>query len=122
MTDALVPTLLLGLVASNILSFVKAVRGGDKDGAFGVGSILLLGVGLAFLTRESQLADQVEVVSGLNLSIANAWTTLLFGLAGGSVAGTVFQFKKAIDADDTAAEPGLSSGLRGLPPTEPLTD
>jgi uncharacterized membrane protein len=105
MTDFLPYAAMIALVFS-FTNFLKAVRNKDVNASFTQLIVWAAGIAAVVLFAHSDWASAIPV-GNFNLSDVNTASLIIIGLTVGSGATTAYDFKKAIDNTDTAADPPL---------------
>lgn len=90
-----------------IVSFLKYLRAADWNSAFTQAATWGAGVVLVFLAGAADVTQQLELFNGIVLGTVNAASKILLGMMFLSLGSQVYEFKKAIDRSDSAAEPAL---------------
>lgn len=93
------------------MALLKHLTNGQTKDAMTLLVAIGLGIGVAFLLRASDFASGIDLADGKNLGNVNAASTILVGVALAALARTGIQTWKAIDQNQSAAEPKL------FPPT-----
>lgn len=99
----------LPLKAASVVKYLSA-----RDLRAAVTQLVVWGasIGLAFLLRASDFGDAIRI-GAAPLSHLNDASLVLVGFAFGSTASVVYDFKKARDNSDSAAEPSLGQMAGG---------
>ena len=96
----------LAALVVKVTSAAKYLRSGAyKDFATQV-FVWIVGVGAAFLAVNSNAMAGIDL-NGVTLGSLNGSSTVLFGIALGSLASFSKDVTKAVDGSDSAAEPSL---------------
>lgn len=103
--------LALGALVSKIVTVVKSI-GKDWNMVLTQVVVWVAGVAVSWLAAQSHLGGGI-VFSGLALEKMNFADLVLAGTALGSTFSVVYDFKKARDDSDNAAEPALAPSLSG---------
>lgn len=105
-----------------IVDFAKVVRVRDVDAIVSQVAVWAAGVIVMFLLAATDFATGVDI-GGRDASALNWASLVLVGLSIGSVASTAYDFKRAIDRTDSAAQPSLVTGrVPVVPPPTVDTD
>lgn len=104
-------------LAATVIKIVSVVKAVGKDSNFVLTQVVTWWVGIIvlFLAAFSDLGGGIEVF-GSELQDFDALSLVLAGLALGSTGSFAYDYKKARDNSDTAAEPPL---VRETSPTSP---
>lgn len=102
-----------------LVDFAKACRVKDVDSIVTQVAVWAAGVAVVFLLAGTDFADGIDVAESYTLSSLNAASLLLIGLTIGSTASAAYDFKRAFDRSDSAAQPSLVSGR--VPVAPPVT-
>ena len=98
------------------VSFVKYVRAKDWNSVVTQASAWGAGVFLVFLAGAADITNKLVLWEGVPaLTDVNASSKVLLGFMFLSLGSQVYEFKKALDRNDTAAEPAM------LPPAKVVT-
>lgn len=103
------PGLALGALVSKLVTVIKSF-GKDNNIVFTQIVVWLAGFVVAWVASQSNLGGGI-VFSGMALKDMNIADLLLAGTALGSSFSVVYDFKKARDNSDNAAEPALIPSL-----------
>lgn len=99
-----------------VVSFLKYARARDWNATFTQACVWASGVALVFLAGAADVTNKLILFKGVpTLSDINSASKILLGLMLLSLGSQVYEFKKAFDRNDTAAEPAL------LPPIKVVT-
>ena len=95
----------LGLKATDLAKYLVAVAKNrkDKDALDGIITMLVtgaIGVALAFVLRKSSWGDEIRVGNKALTQLGDS-STVLFGFVFTALAGTLYDFKKALDRSAT---------------------
>jgi len=104
-----VPILLgLAFIILKVMSTAKNVAGGAVVAAVTQLLTWVAGV-LVVLVASNVDATEAYVLAGTaqTLGDLDAWGTIFLGVMAGSLASVIYDFKKAFDSTDSAAEPAL---------------
>lgn len=101
-----IPLVLVASVIKKVIDFVKYLAGGDVNAVVTQLVAWAAGVGMAFLTANSDYGTEI-MVNGRSLSSLNGWALTLLGLNIASLAGVGWDTIKAIDSSNSAAVPDL---------------
>lgn len=101
-----VPLLLWASLIKKIIDFIKYLAGGDVNAVLTQLAAWSAGVGLAFITANSEFGDTF-IVNGRPMSALNSWALVLAGLNAASVAGLGWDTLKALDNTNSAKVPHL---------------
>lgn len=101
-----------------VVDFIKACRVRDVDAIVSQSAVWGAGVLVTFLLAATDFASGVTI-GDLNLDALNAWSLVLLGLSIGSTGSVAYDFKRAFDNSDSAAQPSLVTGR--VPVTPPAT-
>lgn len=96
----------LAALVIKITGVAKYVRAGDVGNLISQVFVWVVGIGAAFLAASSNAMSKIEI-NGATLGSLNAASVILFGLALSSAASVIYDFRKAADNTDSAAEPPL---------------
>jgi hypothetical protein len=102
----------MGLKVTDLLKFVtNAFKGGDtakraQNDLVTFMAAWVIGIGSGYILRSTAWADEVTIGQE-TLSTLDVWSMVVFGLVFSTVAGTLYDFKKAIDSSDSAKKPPL---------------
>jgi len=103
--------LLLGLAfaANKVVSVVKSLTSGDFNTPVTQLLVWAAAIGGLFLAANADVTEHLIVpgVSDQTLGTLGGASLVLLGLIAGSTGSVVYDFKKAIDGSDSAAEPRL---------------
>jgi len=106
----LAPLVVLAAMVWTGTAFIKHLVAKSYEKALTLVAITALGVLVAFLARASDFAGGIDV-GGLVLADLNVASTVIFGYAITSTLRATYEFKKAFDSSDSAAEtPMFKSG------------
>jgi hypothetical protein len=95
----------LGMTMVRFLKFLKAA---DWNAVTVQSATWIVGIALVFLAAEANVTSHLTLWSGVPpLADINAASKVLLGLMFLSLGSQVYEFKKALDHNDTAAEPAL---------------
>jgi hypothetical protein len=104
----------------------KAVRAKAVNGIVTLAVTAILGVIIVFVLKGSTWSSQI-LVGNTPISDLSVGATILFGIAFSAVASTLYDFKKAVDTQDTAKKPKLmpqarddASELSDVPAARPV--
>lgn len=111
------PLLAALALAWKIVDLAKQVRVRDINAVVTQLVSWAAGVFVIFLLAHTDFASGVRVGS-THLNLLNGWSLVLVGLTVASLGSVTYDFKRAIDGTDSAAQPALVSGL--VPVTSPL--
>lgn len=103
-----------------LVDFAKACRVRDIDAIVSQLAVWVAGVIVIFLLAATDFASGVKIGS-LNLDALNAASLVLLGLSIGSTGSVAYDFKRAFDGSDSAAQPSLVTGLVPAPPVDVVT-
>ena len=98
-----------------IVDFAKAVRVRDIDAIVSQLAVWVAGVIVTFLLAATDFASGVTI-GDLSLDALNAASLILLGLSIGSTGSVAYDFKRAFDRSDSAAQPSLVTGKLPEPP------
>lgn len=99
-----------------IVSFVKYVRARDWNSVVTQAASWVAGVAVVFLAGAADITSKLVLFPGVpSLSDINSASKVLLGAMLLSLGSQVYEFKKAFDRNDSAAEPAL------LPPAKVVT-
>lgn len=101
-----------------IVDFAKACRVRDVDAIVTQLATWGAGVAVMYLLAATDFAGQV-MIGDARLDALNAASVALVGLSVGSTASAAYDFKRAVDRSDSAAQPSLVTGR--VPVTPPVT-
>lgn len=101
MDSGFLPLLVAAAMVWTTLSFVKLVRAGQVGDALTVLVLVVVGVLVAVLARESSFA------SDFGLDGASIADCVFVGFGFSSTARALYETKKALDSGDNAKEPKL---------------
>lgn len=101
-----VPLVVAAALVWKIVDLAKYLISGDARGTVTQLVAWLAGVAVAMLLAASDFAGGIDV-GGVVLANANGASLVLFGIALGSTGAVGYDFKKAIDASDSASVPRL---------------
>jgi hypothetical protein len=108
---AIAASLVFGAVVLKLLDFFKYVLNGDLNGIVTLLLGWVAGVVAVLLFLQTQWADEITIGSQA-LDSLDFWSKAVFGFATSSVAGVLYDFKKAVDDSDTAVKPKLLGQLK----------
>ena len=106
MSDLFIPMAVLIALVIKITDLLKYARNKDVNGVTTILFVWIAGFVGVWLFANSAWSDGL-VFGEKNLGSLNIASQILIGFAVGSSAGTVFDFKKALDGSDSAAVPSL---------------
>lgn len=89
------------------MALLKHLTNGQSREALTLFAAIALGIGVAFLLRASDFASGIDLADGKSLANINAASTIMVGVALASLARTGIQTWKAVDTNQSAAEPKL---------------
>lgn len=92
--------LLIGAMTWSAVSFLKFLRAGMLWDAATLAVVVAVSIGVAFLVK----------ATGQALAGANTAEVVVTGYMAGSVIRAAYEFKKALDTNDSAKEPKLFTG------------
>lgn len=99
-----------------LVSFFKYLRARDWNASFTQAVVWSSGILLTFLAGMADITNKIVLWEGVpTLSDVNAASKILLGMMLLSTGSVVYEFKKAFDRNDSAAEPAL------LPPVKVVT-
>ncbi len=99
-----------------LVSFLKYLRAKDWNSVVTQASSWAAGIAIVFLAGAADITAKLVLFPGVpTLSDVNAASKVLLGMMFLSLGSQVYEFKKAIDRNDNAAEPAL------LPPAKVVT-
>lgn len=96
-------------LAWKIVDFLKAVRVRDVNAVFTQATAWGAGVLVIFLLAATDFASGVRV-GDTNLDALNTPSLILVGLTVASAGSVLYDYKRAIDNTDSAAQPSLVTG------------
>lgn len=88
---------LIGAMTWTAVSFLKYLRAGAYWDAATLGVVVAVSVGFAFLVKAAGYALEGENAAGV----------IIAGYVAGSALRVTYEFKKAIDSNDSAREPKM---------------
>lgn len=94
----------------NLTSITKFLRARQIGDALTKVYVLGVGVVVAFLAASSNAMASIDV-NGTPLGLLNGPSVILLGLSLASVGSFAYDYKKAVDGSDSAAEPPLAPAL-----------
>lgn len=101
-----------------LVSFFKYVRAKDWNASFTQATVWGCGVLLVFLAGAADITNKLVLWDGVPaLSDINSASKVLLGMMLLSTGSVVYEFKKAFDRNDSAAEPALLSPAKVVTPT-----
>jgi hypothetical protein len=101
MDSGFLPLLVAAAMVWTTLSLLKHLRAAQYGDAVTIVVLVLVGVGIAVLARESSFA------SDFNLAGASLADCVFVGFGFSSTARATYEFKKSLDNSDNAREPKL---------------
>lgn len=91
-----------------IINFVKYIKVGNWNGVITQLAVWVAGVIVIFLAAQTTWAEDIgKGVFGKSLADMDGWSLLFLGLCVGGLAIVTNEFKKALDAGDSAQKPPL---------------
>lgn len=101
-----------------IVDFIKQLRVRDWNAAVTQAAVWVAGVLVIWLLAGTDFASGVKI-GNMVLSHLNAASLVLVGLSVGASGSVAYDFKRALDGSDSAAQPALLSGAVPVvpPPT-----
>lgn len=111
------PLLAALALAWKIVDLLKQLRVRDINAVVTQLVSWAAGVLVIELLAHTDFAPGVRVGSA-HLNTLNTWSLVLVGLTVASLGSVTYDFKRAFDSTDSAAQPSLVSGL--VPPSSPL--
>lgn len=99
--EGFVPLLVAAAMVWTALSFVKLLRAGQYGDALTILVLVIVGVGVALLARESSYAGD------FGLARASLADCVFVGYGFSSTTRALYEAKKALDSGDNAKEPKL---------------
>lgn len=109
------PLLVAVALIWKLVDFAKALRVRDIDAIGTQLSVWIAGVVVTFLLAATDFASGITI-GDLNLDALNWASLLLLGLSIGSTGSVAYDFKRALDSSDSAAQPSLVTGQVPLVP------
>lgn len=109
--DALTAVSFLALVAK-VMSTVKYLSAGQVRQVLTQVLTWLTGFLVLLLGAQANISEHLQVIGNVALGDLNTWSLLLGGVMLGSTASFAYDFKKAADGTDSAAEPALQIGKK----------
>jgi hypothetical protein len=103
---ALSATILFGALVLKLLDFVKSCVQRDKNGVVTILTGWVAGVLAVLAFARTEFADELRV-GDQALASLGVGSQIVFGLVATSVAGYLYDLKKAIDNSDTASTPKM---------------
>lgn len=113
--DSFVPLVAALALIWKIIDFAKQVRVKDVDAVVTQVVTWVAGIVVVFILANSDFGDGIRVANNL-LGHLNGWSLLLVGLTVSSSGSVAYDFKRAIDHGDSAAQPSLVSGAQPVLP------
>lgn len=104
-----VPMLAALALAWKIVDWLKQLRVRDWNAVVTQTAVWGAGVLVVFLLAHSDFASGITV-GDLNLDALNGWSLALVGLNIGSLGSVAYDYKRALDSSDSAAQPSLVTG------------
>ena len=108
----------VGLKATDLAKYISViVNPTNADRTKAVNGLVtlvltaLLGVVIVFVLKGSTWSAQI-VVGSTTVANLSVGASVLFGVAFSAVAGTLYDFKKAVDTEDSAKKPKLMPNAR----------
>lgn len=121
--EAITPVALLSLVVFTIVSLVRYLRGKDWNGAVTVAAVWVAGFIACWLFAESAIGESLVIPGfALPLGAMGIPDLVLVGLAVGSAAVGVNEFRGALDRTTTTAKPKLLTGNTVMVDATPRID
>lgn len=93
-----------------VISVIKMATGRDYKGVVTQALTWAAGIIAVVLAAQTDVAETVTAWGNMALSELDGWSQIWAGLVVASVGSAGYDFKKAFDNTDSAAEPGLGSG------------
>lgn len=87
------------------VNFAKAIKVKNMNGIVTQAVVWASGVSITMLAAQTDFAGGIKVTEELNLAALNGWSQVFAGLAFGSGAMLVNEFKQAFDQNDSAVKP-----------------
>lgn len=115
MTMEFVPILVAAALVYSLANLVKQIQGGAVNEAVTQMFTWICGIGVTFLLRASDFAENVTIGSdGYTLSTLNPFSTILVGIALASTAGVIYDtlpkstpsLGTKVSASDDEQQPG----------------
>jgi hypothetical protein len=107
-----IPLLLWASLIKKVIDFVKYLTAGDVNAVLTQVVAWAVGVGLAFVTANSEFGEAI-IVNGHPMNTLNSWALVLAGLNAASVAGLGWDTLKALDNTNSAKVPDLVNPSNG---------
>lgn len=100
----------LAALVVKITSVLKYLSAGQFREALTQVVPWVAGILVAIVAANADVASGIVIWGDMALGQLDGWSQVLAGVALGSGGSLVYDFKKAVDNSDTAAEPPLSGG------------
>lgn len=106
----------IAFAVNKTVSVIKSIVNKDKNGAVTQVVVWVIGTLAIILASHAQLTEHL-VIPGLTVELGSLdWPSqVLLGWIAGSTGSFAFDFKKAFDGTDTAAEPSLLPARTNAP-------
>lgn len=104
-----VPWLAALALAWKIVDWTKHWRVRDWNAVVTQGASWAAGIVVVFVFAHSDFSS-THAVAGIEVGKLNTWSLVLLGLSVGSSGSVLYDFKRALDGSDSAAQPSLVTG------------
>jgi hypothetical protein len=104
--DSFVPLVAALALVWKIVDFAKQVRVGDMNAVVTQAVTWVAGVVVVFILANSDFGNGIQVAHS-SLGHLNGWSLVLVGLTVASSGSVGYDFKRALDSSDSAAQPSL---------------
>lgn len=118
--ESFVPLVAALALVWKLVDFAKQVRVKDVDAVVTQLVTWVAGVVVTFILASSDFGDGIQVAHNA-LGRLNGWSLVLVGLTIASTGSVGYDFKRAVDRTDSAAQPSLVSGWLPVDPVTPGT-
>lgn len=101
------PLLVAAMIVGQIIDVIKGLRAKDWNLVVTIVAAWVAGTIVAVVLANSDFADQIKLGDDFVLGDVNGFSVALFGVAFGTLAGQIVDFKKAFDNADSQKKPSL---------------
>lgn len=105
------------LLASKLVELAKFVRNKDWNGALTLAVLMVVGVAVVFFAAEAEVTETLVVPGTVTpIGVMDGPSLVFVGLIFTSLVSKLYDFQKALDGSDSAAQPSLFPDASDGPP------